>query len=286
MAFSKLARFVGIGVAVIAVGLVLLGTSWPWIVPRLIYHPRNLAEDQHSPQDFGYAGEQTRFRTADGEVLHGWHLSSSADQKRGCIVLFAHGNAGNITNHAGFMRPFLAEGFDAFLFDYRGYGVSTGRPSEDGLYMDVLAAFDHLVASDRPGNRHVMIASHSLGSAVATYLATHRDVAGVIVAAPFTSFPDAMQTHASWVPVDLLRWEKERFDSRSRIGRISVPIMVVAGADDRLVPSSLSRRLYESASQPKHWVEVPGGHNEVFWSDEFARALDSFADRIPKCVAQ
>lgn len=198
-------------------------------------------------------------------------------------MLFAHGNAGNVSSHVGFLRPFLDSGFDALLFDYRGYGASSGNPSEAGLYADALAAYDYLVTDGAASNRPVLVASHSLGTAVATYLATQRDVAGLILAAPFPSFPDAMALHASWIPLGLLRWKNERFDSESRIGRLAIPVMVVAGTQDRLVPPALSRILYEATSEPKQWVDVPGGHNEVFGSPQFSDALETFMGRIPAC---
>lgn len=281
MVSSLTRRVFGVAVTVV-VTLILIGAAWPWIVTRLTYQPRNLAESQSAPDAFGYVGEQLRFRTPDGENLHGWLLRSSSAEPRQCVVLFAHGNAGNVSSQAGFMRPFLELGFDAFVFDYRGYGISTGSPSEEGLYTDALAAYDYLVG-DAANDRPILVVSHSLGTAVATYLAMHRDAAGLILASPFPSFPDAMAFHASWVPTSLLRWKGARFDSGSRIGSIQTPVMMVAGTQDRLVPSPLSHSLYEAASEPKYWVEVPGGHNAVFRSEQFSDALASFADHLPAC---
>lgn len=276
-------RIIGSALGILVVAVLVIAASWPLIVPRLIYSPRALPAEHRSPDVWGYAGEQVHVPTPDGENLHGWMLTSTADVRNQCTVLFTHGNAGNVSGQAGFMRPFLAAGFDALVFDYRGYGASTGRPSEHGLYTDAAAAFDYLSALRGVPGEHILIVGHSLGSAVATELATQRGAAGLILAAPFRSFPEAMNAHAAWIPVSLLPWKDERFDSGSRIGSVDMPILVVAGASDRLVPERVSRPLYEAAPAPKAWVDVPGGHNDVFGSDQFARALARFTNGLDGC---
>jgi hypothetical protein len=278
-------QMIGGALSILILAVLVIAGCWSLIVPRLIYSPRALPADQRSPDAWGHTGEQVHLRTPDGENLHGWLLTSTADAKSQCTVLFTHGNAGNVPSQAGFMRPFLAAGHDALIVDYRGYGASSGRPSQNGLYNDAVAAFDYLSASRGVRADHILIVGHSLGSAVATELATRRDGAGLILAAPFTSFPAVMNAHASWVPVSLLRWKDERFDSGSRIGRVRVPILIVSGVEDRLVPQRLSRQLYEAAPAPKTWVDVPSGHNQVFGSHLFARALTRFTDGISGCAA-
>lgn len=268
----------GVVVGLFVVALLGIAAAWPAIAPRLIYSPRALHVDHRSPEVWGYSGEQVNLPTPDGETLHGWWLTNTGAAENACAVLFTHGNAGNVTSQAGFMRPFLRAGFDALVFDYRGYGASTGQPSENGLYIDAAAAFDHLTSSRGLGGQQILIVGHSLGSAVATDLAIRRHSAGLILAAPFSSFPEAMRAHTRWIPVGLLRWKGERYDAGSRIGRVRVPILVVAGADDRLVPERVARPLYEAAPAHKSWVDVPGGHNSMFGSEQFARALAEFSD--------
>ena len=283
MAAKRSLKILGGVVGLLALLVVVIAVAWPAIAPRLIYSPRALPDNHRSPDVWRYSGEQVNLRTPDGESLHGWWLTSTAVPKKQCTVLFTHGNAGNVTSQAGFMRPFLAAGFDALVFDYRGYGASTGRPSESGLYSDAAAAFDYVTATRGVPADHILIVGHSLGSAVATELASQRDPAGVLLAAPFSSFPEAMNAHAPWIPVGLLRWKDERFDAGSRIGQVNVPILVVAGVEDRLVPESVSRRLYEAAPAHKSWVNVPGGHNDVFESEQFTRALARFTSGISGC---
>lgn len=284
MAAKRSIRVLGGIVGLVVVLAVVIAAAWPVIAPRLIYSPRALPENHRSPDVWGYSGEQVDVQTRDGETLHGWWLTSTADLKNPCTVLFTHGNGGNVTSQAGFMRPFLAAGFDALVFDYRGYGASSGQPSESGLYSDAAAAFEYLTTTRGVRSDQVLIVGHSLGSAVATELASRREPAGLILAAPFSSFPEAMNAHAPWIPVGLFRWKDERFDAGSRIGRVSVPILVVSGAEDRLVPESVSRPLYEAAPAHKSWVDVPGGHNTVFSSDQFARALARFTSGMSACA--
>lgn len=266
------------------VGLLLLVVGWPLIVPLLIYAPAGLPENHRAPHVWGYVGEEARLRTPDGQDLHGWLLRSTSEDGRPCTVLFTHGNAGNVTSQAGFMRPFLQAGFDAFVFDYRGYGASSGRPSEDGLHVDAEAAFDYLRVDRGIDPHRILIVGHSLGSAVAIRLATRHAPAGVVLAAPFTSLPEAMNDHSPWLPVSLLRWTGERFDSRSTIRELDAPLLVVIGSDDRLVAERNARRLYAAAPQPRRWLTVPGGHNDVFSSGRFSRALADFADHALRCA--
>jgi uncharacterized protein len=273
---------VGILVALAVAILVFGSVVWPVLLPRLIYSPRALEDANRSPEVWGYDGEEIHIPAAEGDSLHGWMLRHTSSEPNGCVVLFTHGNAGNVTSQAGFMRPFLAAGFEALVFDYRGYGVSSGHPSEEHLYEDAQLAYRYLahkgVAPD-----HLLVVGHSLGAAVATELASRQESAGLVLAAPFASLPDAMSTRVPWLPTGLLRWTRERFDSASRIAAVSAPTLFVVASADRLVPQASARALYEAARGEKAWVEVPGGHNDVFSSGEFQQALEQLRRSLPAC---
>jgi len=256
--------------------------AWPALLPGLIYSPRALGTTDISPESWGYAGEVLRIAAPEGDTIVGWMLRHTSSKPNGCVVLFTHGNAGNITSQAGFMRPFLAAGFDAMVFDYRGYGASSGHASETHLYEDAQLAYRHLI-SQGVAPDHLLVVGHSLGTAVATELASRHESAGLVLAAPFASLPDAMRMRVPWIPVGLLRWTRERFDSESRIAEVSAPTLFVVASADRIVPKASARALYESAREQKTWVEVPGGHNEVFRNDEFQAALERFRRLLPAC---
>lgn len=258
--------------------------AWPALLPGLIYSPRSLGTAGISPESWGYTGEVLRIPAPEGDTIVGWMLRHTSVKPNGCAVLFTHGNAANITSQAGFMGPFLAAGFDALVFDYRGYGASSGHASEEHLYEDAALAYRYLenegIAPD-----HLLVVGHSLGTAVATELASTQESAGLVLAAPFVSLPDAMRMRVPWFPVGLLRWTRERFDSGSRIADVAEPTLFVVASADRIVPKASARALYESARGQKTWVEVPGGHNEVFRDGEFQAALERFRRQLPACIS-
>jgi pimeloyl-ACP methyl ester carboxylesterase len=271
-----------ISAALAMVILVFAYLAWPALLPGLIYFPRALEIADLSPESWGYAGEVVRIPAPGGDTVVGWMLRHTSSKPNDCVVLFTHGNAGNITSQAGFMRPFLAAGFDALVFDYRGYGASSGSASEEHLYEDAQLAYRYLVG-DGIAPDHLLVVGHSLGTAVATELASRQESAGLVLAAPFTSLPDAMRTRVSWFPVGVLRWTRERFDAESRIARVSAPTLFVVASADRIVPEASARKLYESARGRTTWVEVPGGHNYVFRNGDFQAALERFRRQLPAC---
>lgn len=280
--FTVFRILAGICGALAVVVLVFAYLVWPALLPGLIYSPRALGAADLSPEKWGYDGEVVRIPAPKGDTIVGWMLRHTSSKPNGCVVLFTHGNAGNITSQAGFMRPFLGAGFDALVFDYRGYGASSGSASEEHLYEDAHLAHRYLV-NEGIAPVHLLVVGHSLGTAVATELTSRQESAGLVLAAPFESLPDAMRMRVPWFPVGLLRWTRERFDSESRIAEVSAPTLFVVASADRIVPQASARALYESARGQKTWVEVPGGHNEVFRSGEFQAAVEQFRRLVPAC---
>lgn len=278
-AFRILAGICGALAIVLSVFAYLV---WPAMLPGLIYFPRALGTADISPESWGYTGEVLRVPAAEGDTIVGWMLRHTSRKPNGCVVLFTHGNAGNITIQAGFMRPFLAAGFDALVFDYRGYGASSGHASEEHLYEDAHLAYRYLI-HEGVAPDHLLVVGHSLGTAVATEVASRQESAGLVLAAPFASLPNAMRTRLPWFPVSLLRWTRERFDSESRIADVSAPTLFVVASADQIVPEASARALYQAARGAKTWVEADGGHNDVFRSREFERALEHFRQTIPGC---
>ena len=272
----------GISAALAIVALVFAYLVWPALLPGLIYSPRALGTADIAPESWGYDGEVLRIPAPEGDTIVGWMLRHTSPTPNGCTVLFTHGNAGNITSQAGFMRPFLAAGFDALVFDYRGYGASSGHASEEHLYEDAHLAYRYLV-HEGVAPDHLLVVGHSLGTAVATEVESRQESAGLVLAAPFTSLPDAMHMHVPWFPVSLLRWTRERFDSESRIADVSAPTLFVVASADQIVPEASARALYQAAQGAKTWVEADGGHNDVFRSREFERALEQFRQTMPGC---
>jgi fermentation-respiration switch protein FrsA (DUF1100 family) len=207
--------------------------------------------------------EECYFTTDDSVRLHGWWVRRSEESRDDPLLLFFHGNAGNLSDRADLVLE-LANRLPAqvFVVGYRGYGRSEGKPTEDGLFLDARAAWRFLT-DDRgvPGER-IVVFGKSLGGAVAVDLAMDVDAAGLIVESSFTSIPEMAARHYPFVPKFLIRTQ---MNSLSKIGMVSCPKLFVHSRADEVVPYELGRKLYESASQPKAFHEVVGaGHNETW----------------------
>lgn len=217
--------------------------------------------------------EDRRIRTSDGETLHAW-LAREADE-RAPVLLWSHGNAGNIGNRAGIVLAFAGEGLGVLAYDYRGYGRSTGRPTETGVYRDAEAAFDSLVAGGVSPERIVCF-GESLGGAVSIRLATVRPCRAVAVASAFTSLGDVGRKHYG----PLAGLVGSRFDSLSRIRSLEVPLFVAHGDRDEIVPYALGERLFEAANEPREFHRVRGfHHNDVLGAPGLIGAIADFARR-------
>jgi len=174
-------------------------------------------------------------------------------------VLVFNGNAGDRSMRAPLAAALNRMGYSVLLFDYRGYGGNSGRPTEDGLAADARAAEAWLAA--QPGVERVAYFGESLGAAVAVGLAVQRPPAALVLRSPFTSLPDVGAVHYPWLPVRRLLLD--RYPSIERIASVSAPLLVIAGDRDDIVPLSLSKRVYDAAAEPKRFVLVPGaGHND------------------------
>ncbi|ORB11585.1 alpha/beta hydrolase [Mycobacterium noviomagense] len=204
-------------------------------------------------------GEDVVLDTDDGLQLSAWFLPAPA---RGPAVLICNGNGGDRTLRAPLAAALCRAGLSVLLFDYRGYGGNSGRPSEDGLAADARAARAFLVARPQVDPARVAYFGESLGAAVAVRLALESPPAALVLRSPFTSLIDVGRLHYPWLPVAAVL--ADRYPSIDRISRVAAPLLVIAGDRDTLVPAQLSRRLYDKARQPKEFVLVPGAdHNSM-----------------------
>ena len=192
--------------------------------------------------------------SADGERLIAWHVPPQGPRP---VVIYFHGNAGALDLRAGRFKWLTADGTGLVALSYRGYGGSTGKPSETGLVNDAMAAYD-FAAARYPAKR-IVLWGESLGTGVAIALAAERKVGGIILDAPFTSLADVGAAAYPFVPV---RWLiKDPFRSDERITRVRAPLLALHGELDRIVPISLGERLFSLAGEPKRMVRFPqGGH--------------------------
>ncbi len=225
-----------------------------------LYYPQRSIDA--TPRDFGVEFESVDFMAEDGVRLHGWWLP--VKDARGTLI-YCHGNAGNIGTIAWVAVDLTRLGLNVFVFDYRGYGRSQGIPSEQGTYRDARAAYE--VVRARHGqteNPPVVVYGHSLGGAIAIQLALDRPVSGLIVESAFTSTAEIGRYFYPYLPVDWIC--RYRYDSIAKVGRIQVPKLFAHSRADEIVPYELGIRLYGAAAEPKRFVEIKGGHNDVAWT--------------------
>jgi pimeloyl-ACP methyl ester carboxylesterase len=226
-----------------------LATISLWI-GFFIFRPAPLAETD--PRIWGL--EQARLVSirSGGETLSGWWAPPR--DAGGPVAMILHGRSANISSRAAVARRLVADGFGVLLFDYRGYGASSGRPSEQGLIEDGMAAYDWLRAEGiRSGQVHVI--GQSLGNAPAARLAASRPVAALVLVSPFTSLPDAAADRFPWLPIRWLPWPRNRFDVSSAIAGVRAPLILVASRSDSMVPIGNSRRLAGLVPGAR-WIEV------------------------------
>ena len=275
MAFRRMIPWVAVAVcAYLAVVLAF------WIGRnRLIYYPGPTPGPPPASATLDLREE--RIETKDGERLHAWLAtprSGSGSSPRG--VLVCHGNAGNIASRIPVAEAFASFGFSTLLFDYRGYGGSSGKPTEEGTYLDAEAAFDRFT-SLLGASPQIAIYGESLGGAVAIELARRRKVARVLVEDTFTSLADIASGLYPWLPAHTLL--RHRYGSLEKVGAIGVPLLVIHSPDDDLVPFALGRKLFDSAREPKTFLETGGRHDEGGFLDEerWRSAVRSFLEATP-----
>ena len=243
---------------------------------RLVYYPEVGREVAVTPKSYGLAFEPAEIRTADGETLQAWWVP--ADNARG-IVLFFHGNAGNISHRLDYLLMFNRLHYSTLIVDYRGYGGSTGRPSEEGTYRDAEAAWEYLRHSRSVRPRDLIIAGESLGGAVATWLAAKVQPRAVLLHSTFTSVNDLGAGVYWFLPVRLI--SRMGYDNVANLGRVRAPVFVAHSRDDDIIPYSHGRKVFESAPEPKTFLEMRGGHNQgfIFTRPEWVGQLAAFLER-------
>jgi hypothetical protein len=253
--------------AILYVGVLVLLTLFQ---SRFVYYPR--AEHEGTPEEYGLAFENVALTTADGVGLHGWWVPA-ADARYTLLLL--HGNAGNVSHRTDLLSLLHGQGCNVLIIDYRGYGHSQGKPTEDGTYEDALTAWRYLVDDRGIAPDRIIIHGRSLGGAIATWLATQVQAGGLIVESSFTSAPDMGASVLPIFPRFLIRF---RYNSIDRIAAIDMPLMVIHSQDDDLVPYEQGRRLFEAAREPKRFVELDGGHNDAYLLsvNRYKAALDAF----------
>jgi fermentation-respiration switch protein FrsA (DUF1100 family) len=212
------------------------------------------------PQNWQLTHEEASFIARDGTQLHGWFFPL---QGEGPVILFCHGNAGNISHRLENVKLLLDQKLRVFIFDYRGYGRSRGRPSEKGIYQDGLAAYDFLNINKKIAPKLIVPFGRSLGASVAVEIALQREVPSLITESAFTSTKEMARTIPLFMPFSFIA--PRRFDNLEKITRVRVPKLIIHGEQDEIVPFYMGQRLYEAAGSKKYFLPIKGaGHNDTY----------------------
>jgi fermentation-respiration switch protein FrsA (DUF1100 family) len=242
---SQLGVFVGIYVLTV-VGLAVFQRRFMYFPDRRLTHPA----------EAGMSGvEELSLATDDGETLVAWHVPPREGYP---LILYFHGNGGSLSDRIPRFRLFVASGYGFLAVSYRGYGGSSGSPTETGLMRDGETAYRETHKRGYPTDRIVLM-GESLGTAVATVLAGAHNVAALVLDSPYSSAVEVAATHYWMFPVRWLLLDRYRTDLAIR--NVHTPILVVHGDQDSIVPIKLAQRLFDFANEPKTFMAVPGaGH--------------------------
>lgn len=255
---------------VFAIAVYAVATLGMYVFQRkLQYHAENKGL---TPEAVGISGASVEtLTTADGEKIILWYAPAKAGMP---TILYFHGNAGEIGDRPLRFNYYHARGFGVAYLSYRGFGGSSGSPSEAGFIADANAAYDWLVAKGvEPGR--IALLGESLGSGVAVQLAAKREVGAVALEAPYTSTVDVAAKIYWWLPVHALM--KDQFKSIDFIAAVVAPLFIIHGDQDALIPVEFGRRLFAAANQPKELEVVQGfGHEVLFEETTWAREAEFF----------
>lgn len=224
-----------------------------------VYHPHPWIERDWA-RTSGLPLEDVWFQSRDGTKLFGWYVEAGPSAP---VLLWCHGNAGNVIHRLDNLAELYRLGLSVFIFDYRGYGRSAGKPTEDGLYQDALAAYGYLVNTRGVRPERLILFGRSLGASVAGTVASQRLAAGLILESPFPSIAAMARTHYLGLPLHWLL--SGRFPLDERLSRVSLPVLVIHGDRDDIVPIALGREVFAAAREPKSLYVIEGAnHNDTY----------------------
>jgi fermentation-respiration switch protein FrsA (DUF1100 family) len=263
---------------VIAVGYGLLLAVLYLMQARMLYLPNVPSRTLiMTPADAGMDFEDVSIETDDGVTLHGWLVPAPGSR----VLLFFHGNAGNISHRLDSIRQFQTLGLSVLIIDYRGYGRSQGHPSELGLYRDAEAAWRYLTDFRGVHADDIVVFGRSVGGSVAARLAVQRHPLALIVESSFTSIPDIAQEIYPWLPA---RWlARLSHATVDYIRDVRCPVLVVHSRDDEIVPFHHGEDIFAAAPKPRRMLMLRGSHNDAYVRDEqtYIEGIRAFLASLP-----
>lgn len=260
-------------IAMLLVALLVLNALMFIRQPSMIFYPsKNL---QSSPKDWGMQYEDVSLETSDGKQLHAWYMPCPGADR---VVLFFHGNAGNISHRGESVAIFHRLGLNVFIIDYRGYGNSQGIPTEGGLYLDAIASWQYLTQVRSIKKANIIIFGRSLGGSVASNLAAKVHPGALILESTFSSARDmAKSVFPLLSRLLILRFS---FNSLAKVNKIECPLLVLHSKEDEIIPFHMGRKIFHAANQPKFFVTMKGDHNSGFLFSQpgYEQSIREFID--------
>jgi len=240
---------------------------------QLVFVPEAGRDIIATPAQLGMPYEDLKLNTDDGISLHGWYVPVA--QPRG-TVLFLHGNGGNISHRLDSVLMFHRLGYSTLIFDYRGYGNSGGKSTEEGTYRDAAAAWRYLVEQRRIPHCGIVLFGESMGAAIAAQLATREKPAALVISSGFTSVPDMAQHLYPYLPAKWLALI--HYDTREYLRAVTAPVLIAHSPQDDIVPYEQGQALFAVANPPKQFLELAGGHNDgfIFMREAWVSVLGDF----------
>lgn len=267
-------RYIGYLGAMAAFAYIALLAVLYILQDRFIYFPSKTLGS--TPHDSGLRYEAITFKSADGVDLSGWFIPGN---EKNPVVLFCHGNSGNMSHRLGIVKLYNRLQLSTFIFDYRGYGNSDGTPSEEGTYLDAEAAWNYLVNKRKISPAGIVIVGESLGGAVAAWLASRHDPGALVLESTFTSLPEVASDLYPYLPVKMLL--RFKYAACEYVEEVKCPVLVVHSCDDEVVPYHQGCQLYEKISGRKEFLELRGSHNNgaLNSAESYTKGISDFISR-------
>ncbi|HTB05881.1 MAG TPA: alpha/beta hydrolase [Bacteroidia bacterium] len=261
----------------IVVGLVLLYAVVLLVAfifqEKLLFHPATLAKD--FKYELASQGKEVSINTDDGQTISGLLIKRGGSKH---VMLYFHGNGGSLDTWQWVANDLKELDCDMLIIDYRGYGKSTGSFSESGFYLDAVASYDYLVAAGYDPD-DIIIYGRSLGTGIAIDLATKRKARGLILESPYTSITAVAKVHYPYLLPGLL--SRYKFNSLEKAPKLTLPVLIIHGDSDELIPSKEAEELYSAIKSTKTFTLIKGGdHNNLIHFPEHNRAIADFLNRL------
>lgn len=238
---------------------------------NLQYFPH---KDLAKPSVYGIDMEEVEFVSVDGTKIMAWYKESHPDKP---IFVFFHGNGGHLGHRAYKYKNIISRGFGLLALSYRGFGLSEGSASEEGLYNDARAAINFLRGKDI-GEKNMVLYGESLGTGIASHMAVEYDFKAVILESPYTSLADVGQDNYPYIPVKLLI--RDNYDTLSKIVDVTEPLLVMHGEKDRIIPVAYGKKVFQAANEPKKLVIYPDKYHNDFGKTEDMDRVVEFLDSV------